>query len=316
MDAIIEKIKKSKDIVMTAHMSEDADALGSLFALGTALKSIGKNVTVYLSEEPEDRLKFLNYDYLIFDEEIKAEMDLFIALDSADVGRLGKRKVFLECPESVLIDHHYTNTRYAKINYVEPGASSTGELIYLLIKKMGVIVTKEIAEFLYISISGDTGSFKYSSTSPRTMRVVADLMETGIDHAELSRKLYETEKLENVLLNGYVMSNIESYFEGKLRMVVLDEDIFGRFKVSERNAGDLVNIPRMVEGTEIAVSVRKTPEKIKLSFRSNGKYNVSDIAAHFGGGGHAMAAGVAVFDMEIGKVRENIIKVIGEYIDD
>ena len=316
MDAIIEKIKKSRDIVITAHMSEDADALGSLFALGTALKSIDKNVRVYLSEEPEDRLKFLDYDYLIFDGQVNTQMDLFIALDSADVGRLGERRVFLEGSQSVLIDHHYTNTNYANINYVEPDASSTGELIYLLIKKMGIELTKEIAEFLYISISGDTGSFKYSSTSPRTMRIVADLMETGIDHAELSRRLHETEKLENVLLNGYIMSNIESYFEGKLKMVLLDEDIFERFKVSERNAGDLVNIPRMVEGTEIAVSVRKTPEKIKLSFRSNGKYNVSEIAKHFNGGGHAMAAGAAVFGAEIDEVRKNIIKVIGEYIDD
>ncbi len=316
MDAIAKNIKDSKDIIITAHSSEDADALGSLFALGTAIKSMGKNVTVYLSEEPEDRLKFLDYDYIIFEEGMTKEHDLFIALDSADAKRLGKRSVFLEGCKSISIDHHYSHIDYATINYLEPDASSTGELIYLLIKKLGVDVTKEIAEFLYISISGDTGSFKYSSTSPRTMRIVADLMEKGIDHAELSRRLHETEKIENVLLNGYVMSNIESYFDGKLRMVLLDEETFSKFNVSERNSGDVVNIPRMVEGTEIAVSVRKTPDKIKLSFRSNGTYNVSEIAKNFGGGGHAMAAGAAVFDKTIDEIKQAIIKACGEYIND
>ena len=112
------------------------------------------------------------------------------------------------------------------------------------------------------------------------------------------------------------MSQIKSYYEGKLRIVVLDKDIFKKFGVDEKNAGDVVNIPRIVEGTEIAVSVRETDEKIKVSFRSNGRYNVSDIAAVFSGGGHVMAAGAAVKNSTLDEVVEKIINTVGEYIND
>lgn len=99
-------------------------------------------------------------------------------------------------------------------------------------------------------------------------------------------------------------------------MAVLGKDIFAEFGVDEKNSGDIVNIPRMIEGTEIAVSIRETDEKIKLSFRSNGKFNVSDIAAHFGGGGHVMAAGAAVKNKTLAEVENEIVKTVGEYIND
>lgn len=316
MKEIAGKIKKAENIVITAHISEDADAIGSSFALTTALRNAGKNVTLILSDFPEDKLQFLECEYVIYKDGMEPVQDLMVCLDSADLGRLGDRAVLLKRSESVSIDHHYTNTKYADINYVDGDASSTGELVFMLLKKMDLPITKEIAEFLYISISGDTGSFKYSCASSKTMRTAADLMETGIDHAELSRRLHETEKIETVLLKGHIMSNIKSYYGGKLRMVVLDKDIFEKFGVEEKNAGDVVNIPRMVEGTEIAVSVRETPEKIKLSFRSNGKYNVSDIAALFGGGGHVMAAGAAVKNKTLKEVEEEIVNAVGEYIND
>ena len=316
MKEIAKKIQNAENIVITTHISEDADAIGSTFALSTALRNIGKSVTLILSDNPEDRLQFLKCDYVVFEENMTPPQDLLICLDSADVKRLDTRAVFLEKSESISIDHHYTNTNYADINYVDGDASSTGELVFMLLKEMKLPITKEIAEFLYISISGDTGSFKYSCTSPKTMRIVADLMETGIDHAELSRRLHETEKIETVHLKGHIMSEVKSYYDGKLRMVILDKDIFDTFGVDEKNVGDVVNIPRMIEGTEIAVSVRETTEKIKISFRSNGTYNVSDIAACFGGGGHKMAAGAAAKNKTLKEVEEKIVEAVGEYIND
>lgn len=316
MKEIAQKIMTAQNIVIAAHISEDADALGSSFALTAALRNAGKNVTVFLSSEPEDRLQFMLCEYTVYKEGMEPLQDLMVCLDSADLGRLGERATLLKRSESVSVDHHYTNTQYADINYVEGDASSTGELVYFLLKEMKLEITKEIAEFLYVAISGDTGSFKYSSTSARTMRVAADLMEKGIDHAELSRRIHETEKIETVRLKGHIMSDIKEYYGGKLRMVLLDKNIFEKFGVDEKNSGDVVNIPRMVEGTEIAVSVRETPEKIKISFRSNGRYNVSDIAANFGGGGHVMAAGAAVHGKTMAEIEEEIVKAVGECIDD
>ena len=316
MKKIAEVIKNAENIVITAHINEDADALGSVFALSMALRNMGKNVTALLSDIPERRLQFLDFPYEVYKEGAEYPQDLLICLDSADVKRLGDRASLLEKSQSISIDHHYTNTNYAKINHVEGGLSATGEIIYKLILELGGEITKEIAEFLYVAISGDTGSFKYSSTSSETMRVVADLMEKGIDHAELSRRIHETESLESVILKGHIMSHIKSLCNGKVNMVVLNDETFKKFGVSEKDVGDIVNIPRMIEGTEVAVSVREVPEKIKLSFRSNGRYNVSDIAGRFGGGGHEMAAGAAVFGKTLAEVEEEIVKVLGEYIND
>ncbi len=316
MDKIIEKIKKAENIIITAHISEDADAMGSCFALGEALRSAGKNTIVLLSEKPEDRLEFLEYDYEIFGGDFSAEQDLLVCLDTATKERLGERAVLLEKSESVLLDHHYTNTRYADFNYVDGDASSTGEIVFRLLKRMDIPLTRKIALYLYTAISGDTGSFQYSCTSPATMRAVAELMETGIDHAEIARNLYDMISPELIKLKGYVMANIKSYFNGKLSMVTLTDAEFKGFGVSEKNSGDIVNIARMAKGTEIAVSVRETPEKIKISFRSNGKINVSDIAAHFGGGGHKMAAGAVITEKPFARACEEIVKVCGEFLND
>lgn len=316
MDKIIEKIDKAENIIITAHISEDADAMGSAIALGTALRSVGKKATVLLSEKPEDRLEFLDFDYEIFSEDFSAQQDLLICLDTASEERLGKRAVLLEKSESVVLDHHYTNTRFGDYNYVDGDASSTGELVFRLLKKMNIQLTKEIAVGLYAAISGDTGSFQYSCTSPETMRIVAELMETGIDHAEIARNLYDLMSPELIKLNGYVMSNIKSYFEGKLSMVTLTNAEFESFGVSEKNSGDIVNIARKSKGAEIAISVRETPEKIKISFRSNGKYNVSDIATHFGGGGHKMAAGAKIVGKPFCEACEEIVRVCGEFLND
>ncbi len=316
MKKIVEIIKNADNIVITAHISEDADALGSVFALAESLKNAGKNVTAVLSDTPERRLQFLEFDYEVYKEDKNFSQDLLICLDTADVKRLGERAVLLEKSLTISIDHHYTNTEFADINYVEGDASATGEIVYKLIVEMGLEVTKKIAEFLYVAISGDTGSFKYSSTSPQTMRIVADLMEKGIDHAELSRRVHETESLESVLLKGHIMSEIKSYYDGQVNMVVLSDETFKKFGVDEKDVGDIVNIPRMIEGTEVAVSVREVPDKIKISFRSNGKYNVSDIAGELGGGGHKMAAGTAVKGKTLTEVSEKIVEVLGEYVND
>ncbi len=316
MKYIIEKIKKAENIVITAHISEDADALGSSFALASALRDMEKTVTVVLSDEPEQRCRFMKQDYVVFGDGFSAPQDLLVCLDCATKERLGARAVLLEKSESVAIDHHFTNTGYADLNYVEGDASSTGEIIFKLLKAMGIKPTKEVAEFLYAAISADTGSFQYSSTSPDTMRIVAELMETGIDHAEIARNLFDRESSEVLKLKGHLMQNVESYLDGRLSMVVLSDAQFKSFGVSEKDSGDIVNIARMSRLAEVAVSVRETPEKIKISFRSNGKANVSDIAAHFGGGGHKMAAGASVTGKTPDAVRNEIIKVVGEYLDD
>ncbi len=316
MDKAVKMIKAAKKIAILTHISEDADAIGSAFAFADAVSQEEKIADIYISAEPESRVKFLGKDYIIFDEQAEIpDYDLCVCLDSADLLRLGKReKIFKSAKATLNIDHHFTNTRYADENYVEGDASSTGELIYSLIEKMGMNITPRIAECLYSAIASDTGCFKYSSVTPKTMQIAADLLKIGIDHAGICRLLFDTEPKNVLMLKGHIMKNIREYFNGTLCLVAVTNEEFESFNAPEKDTGDIVNIPRMVEGCEIAASIRQTPERIKVSFRSNGKYDVSEIAKAFGGGGHKMASGATITNKSIADAEKMVVEECRKYL--
>ena len=166
MEKIIELIKKSQNIVILAHDNEDADAVGSSYAMRLALIKMGKSAEVFLSEEIIAYLSFMGRDYSLFDGENVPEADLCLCLDCADIFRIGKRKpIFDNAKCTAVIDHHETNIGFGDANYVEADAPATGEIIYNLLKKMDVEITADIAKNLYAAISTDTGqqctSFHY-----------------------------------------------------------------------------------------------------------------------------------------------------------
>lgn len=316
MKKIIDLINESENICILAHESEDADAIGSSYALKLALCSMGKNVVVYLSEPIKNSLSFMGNDYNLYDENDVKEFDLCICLDCADIFRLGvRRSIFDKAKGTICIDHHETNKGFADENYVEATAPATGEIIYNLLGKMDVEITRDIARQLYCAISTDTGSFKYSNVRPSTMYICGKLLEKDIDHAELTKLLYDTEELGALKFKGMLMENIMQYADGKLCIVCVKENALEKYGITERDTGDVVNIPRAVRGCEVAVSVREADDKIKLSFRSNGKYSVSKIAEKFSGGGHKMAAGASVIGKTIEEVLKEVVKVCEEVID-
>jgi phosphoesterase RecJ-like protein len=180
---------------------------------------------------------------------------------------------------------------------------------------MGVEITKDIAKQLFAAISSDTGSSKYSNVRPETFTIAAELIKMDIDHAEIARKLFDTEDLKVVKFKGHLMNNLEQYFDGKLNIVLAPDSLISEYGIEEKDTGDIVNIPRGVSGCEIAVSIREAKDKIKLSFRSNGKYHVSTLAEKFGGGGHIMAAGAAVRNKSMEQVKEEVIKYCEEVLN-
>ncbi len=317
MDKIAKIIEESDNIAVIAHIDEDCDALCSSLAMLEMLKNKGKNAVYFVSGPVEHKISFFEKNYVIFDESYSDNVyDLVICLDSADELRLGKRIALVKnAKKTINIDHHYTNTMYADENRVNGDISSTGEMIYDLFAEMNVEITQKIAEYLYSAIMGDTGCLKYNCVTPKTVMIISKLMKTGIDHAKLCRKLFDTETINAVKLKADIMKNIKSCFGGRVSMVSVDQDEFEKYGMSEKDIGDIVNIPRCIEGTEIAVSLRKTPEKIKISFRSNGRYNVSEIAKKFGGGGHVMAAGASITGCELDEAEKKVTEAIGEVIN-
>lgn len=316
MNKVIDLIKKANSVVILAHDSEDADAVGSSFAMRLALLGMGKDVECIFSDIPEERISFLGDDYTVFDENNIPKADLCLCLDCGDVKRIGKRKAIFDAAEkTACIDHHHTNVGFCDVDYVDSKAPATGEILYNIFCEMGVEITRDIAKQLYAAISSDTGSFKYSNVRPQTFLIASELIKKDIDHAEIAKRLFDTESLCVIKFKGHLMNHMEQYFDGRVNIVCATDELLKEYGVEEKNSGDIVNIPRAVEGCEIAVSIRETPEKLKVSFRSNGRYNVASIAEKFGGGGHIMAAGAAVRRKTIDEVKKEVIKYCEEVIN-
>lgn len=316
MNSIINLINDAESIAILAHESEDADAAGSCYAMKNVLFGMGKKVRCYFSRDIEHHLEFMGKDYELLDENDVPVFDLCLCLDCGDILRLGKRKlIFDSARHTASIDHHETNTMFAEVNLTDGNAAATGEILFRLFRKMEIKLTKEIASNLYIAISSDTGSFKYSNVSPETMQIAAELLKYNINHAEIARRLYDTEPVQVMRFKGALMNKIEQYAGGKLCLVGITADMLSKYGIEERDAGDAVNIPRAAEGCSIAVSVREAEDKIKISLRSNGEYSVSKIAEKFGGGGHKMAAGAAQTGRSFDEVKADIIKTCEEVLN-
>lgn len=315
MKAITEVIKNSQKIAILGHISEDADSVASSLAMRRVLENMGKSADIYFSAPLEKRLDFLHADGIVWNKEAQ-KYDLCLCLDCGDFGRLGERSVIFDKAEhTASVDHHITNTGFAQYNLVVPEASATGEILYDVICALGAEIDRETAAYLFAAIASDTGSFKYSSVSPKTMRIAADLLEKGIDNAYISRMLFDTEQENAMHLKGYLMGRVRTEFDGRLSVIAVKEEEFARFGTDERDTGDIVNIARMTAGAEIAVSVREAGGRIKISLRSNGKYDVGAIAVRLGGGGHKMASGAAVSGADFDEVCKRVTKICGEVLN-
>lgn len=295
MQAVIDKIIKAKSVAVFPHVNEDPDALGSCFAFAQVMRKLGKKATVYVSGRVEARLAFIGTDYVMYHDGIEHDHDLCACLDCGDLERITERKaLFDEIGNSINIDHHFTNTNFADANYVDGKAAATSEILFFMFKEMGVEIDDDIAKNLYTAICSDTGCFKYSNVTPKTMRTAADLLEYNFDHAELARLLFDCESLAATKLKAEVTEGIKSYADGKISLVTLEEKLGEKYGISKEDIPNLVDIPRRIAGTEIAVCIKHINDGFRINLRSNGQADVSKVAMQFGGGGHIRAAGATL----------------------
>ena len=271
------------------------DSIGSCFAFAKVMRKLGKEATVYVNGRIESRLAFIGDDYVLYQEGMKHNHDLCACIDCGDLGRIAERKsLFEEINNSINIDHHLTNTNFADANYVDGKAAAAGEILYALFEKMGIELDNDIAKDLYTAICSDTGCFKYSNVTPKTMRTAANLLEYDFDHAEVARLLFDSESLAAAKLKAEITENIKEYADGKIKAVITDEKIGAKYGMGKEDIPNLVDIPRRIEGTEIAVCIKRTNNGFRLNLRSNGKADVAEVAMKFGGGGHIKAAGATL----------------------
>jgi len=315
MDKIIEKIRAAKSIAVLGHLNADPDAIGSCFGFAQMMRNMGKQAVVYLNEQPEDRLRFMGSDYVVYDGKNAQQHDLCVCLDSGDIDRLGKRREIFDAADvTISIDHHYTNTRFAQFNYVDSASSATGEILCELFRKMELRLDDEAAKQLYTAIASDTGSFKFSNVTPKTMREAASLLEFDFDHAEILKLLYDSKTFNELRFTAQVIMNMKSRLDGKLTIVSISREMIAESGLDESQVPNIVDIPRSVAGTEVAVSLRELEDTIRVNLRSNEYVDVAEIALHFGGGGHKRAAGCNISGKTLGEAEAIIMELCSKLV--
>lgn len=293
MNILEEKLLSAKKVAITGHINPDGDCIGSVLSIYNYISTVypAIKLSAYL-EEFSDKFLFLkNSENIKHSVEEDAEFDLLICVDSADRQRLGFSEVLLQKSKgSINIDHHVTNTKFTDETCLEADASSTAEVIYSLLDKEKI--DKAVAECLYTGMVHDTGVFRYSCTSPRTMRIAADLMEKGIDYtAIVDESFYEKSYLQNQILGRTILESI-LILEGKCIFSYVNRKIMNFYEVTKKDLDGIIEQLRQTKGVEVAIFLYEVEtQKYKVSLRSKNKVDVSKIASFFGGGGHVRAAG-------------------------
>ena len=312
IEEAIKFIEKSEhNIYICSHIQPDGDNIGSTLALGMAIKKMSKNVKLLKVDDIPSDYKFLPNVDLIKKYEMEENIDLFIALDSSDMERLGVGKEFAKNANNIInIDHHITNTKFGDINIVSSSSAATGELVYEFIKQMGVDIDKNIATCLYTAISTDTGSFIYSNTTYMTHLIIAELLKTGIDINNININLYQKRSMERTRLFINVLNDMEIYLDGKIGIVTVTQDILKSNNAKMEDTEGIISFVRGIDSVEVACLLKEVDKnEIKVSLRSKEKIDVSKISNKFNGGGHIRAAGCTLFT-EIGAAKKLILKEI------
>lgn len=279
------------NFVILTHKRPDGDTLGCGAALCSALRRAGKRA--YLLRNGGATEKFVPFIERFYTRRgFQITNEYIVTVDVASSNMLGDR---LQLNVDLAIDHHESNSRFANNLLLDSTASACGEIILKVIKELCGSVTKEEADLLYIALSTDTGCFQYGNTNAASFRAAAELCELNADVAKLNQLFFRTFSRARIALEGAIMSSLRSYSAGKITMAVITRKMVEASGAGDDDMEDLASLPGKVAGTLVAAMVKENDKGFsKISLRSTGEVNVSEVCAKFGGGGHAMASGCEI----------------------
>ena len=315
-DAVIKEINNGVRFLVASHVNPEGDAVGSTLALALGLKELKKDVTAYLYDPVPAAFKFLPFaDKVVSKAPEDKIYDAIFVVDCGQDDRIGEDFSRIKNRGKLInIDHHATNTRFGDINIINPDASAAGEMIYDLLNAISVAITPEIATNIYTSILTDTGSFRYSSATPRAFTVSAEMVRLGAEPWEISQRVYESQPANKLKLLASVLNTLEVSSDGKIATLFVTLDMLNKAKAAKEVVDGFVNYSRPIEGVEIGILFRESkPGEYKLSFRSRGRIDVAQIAQGFGGGGHMNAAGCNVKG-DLKDVMEQVVNTVEKRI--
>ncbi|HEY7353784.1 MAG TPA: bifunctional oligoribonuclease/PAP phosphatase NrnA [Terriglobales bacterium] len=292
LEQVLTEIDRRKRFVLTSHARADGDAVGSTLACREILRSMGKQVDAVLRDGVPRVYQQLPFaDSVIQSERVNGSYDAAILLECDSIQRT--RLQGLDNHFLINIDHHKSGRTFAHVNWIDPQAVATAELVYRLAKKAGVRISPEIATCLYTAVLTDTGAFMFEGTNEHTFELARELVQAGADPARCARHIYFGHSTAKMRLLGAALSALQR--EGPLAWIWVTQEQMERVGAKEEDCEGLVNYALAIGDVEVAAFFRELPDgRFRVSLRSKGKIDVAGIAEQFGGGGHMCASGCAV----------------------
>lgn len=317
--AVVAALRDNDRFVVTSHEAPDGDALGSMLATGLALRQLGKDAVMFLAGPAplprEYRFLDLSQRGLQRERPVDFSERVLVAVDCASADRVGAEPGLVEAaPFTVNIDHHHDNPRFGDVNLIVDDASSTGEVLADVFRELGVELTPEIAEALYIALVTDTGRFQYANTTPKALRLAADLVDAGADVHRVFQGVYENVQFAKLKLLARALDRAQVLEGGEIVVSHLLRDDFEAVGAAEPYSEGIIDFLRSAEGALVSALIREPPRDgapaRKVSLRSSvDEVDVSAIARKSGGGGHRGAAGFST-DLSVDEITDFIVREV------
>jgi phosphoesterase RecJ-like protein len=294
LQQIVEAIRARRRFVVSSHSRPDGDSIGSQLAYAYALRDLGKDVRVVNADRAPGPLQaFPGVSSIQIADRVEGEYDAAVIMECGDLARTGVAG--LDRALIINIDHHPGNTGYGNLNWFDPSAAACGEMVFDLVKALGVPLSVEIATHIYLAILTDTGSFHYSSITPRTFDISRQALEAGVDPVLVARNVYDSNNMGRLKLFGSVLSAMQIGGGGRIAIVYLDHAMARAAGGTYEDTEGLINLPLTVKEIEAVVFFKQVADdEYRVSLRSKGEIDIGAVAKEFDGGGHKNAAGCTV----------------------
>lgn len=316
IDKIVEELKGKNSFLIVSHINPDGDAIGSELALAWGLKSIGKKVAVFNQDRVPDIVTFLpGSSEIVHELSDKEEFDVAIVVDCGTPKQLGEKfNAFKGYKKLLNIDHHFTNLNFADMVFMDSDASATGALIYRILKKMQVKITRDIAICIYTTIMVDTGSFHYGNSNPEAFSIAGEMVDLGVEPWVVAENLYESQPEGRIRLLSLALNTLSTHYNGKIGFIMVSSDMYKATGTNAEDTDGIVNYARSLKGVEVAIFLREiSQDKYKASLRSKGRIDVTKVASRFDGGGHVNAAG-CVLTGSLAEVKKQLVEAAEEIL--
>jgi len=317
MDLILPIIKRAGHLLVASHADPDGDAVGSLLALGLALKKIGKQTTLYNESAIPAVYQFLpGVDGISRRLQAPETYDAALVLDCGDISRIGESWPAVSRVAVVInIDHHISNTGFGQHRLIDGEACATAEIVYRLIRALGVELDREIATALYTGILTDTGSFRFSNTNAAAFAIAREMTELGVDPYRVAQHVFGSYSLARIKLLNLALNSIEISRNGKLSIMAITRRMLDETGTQPEDTDGIINYARRIEDVKVAALIQEQANgtagtdgatHVHVSLRSDGTVDVAAMAGAFGGGGHFSAAGFQV-EATIADIKSRLI---------